>query len=159
VRSQISPQFSAVTSAFFVIMKVKICIVSSCGGHLTEVRALRAAYEQYQHFYVINDRVILPLDMNDRTYFIRHAERWEAWMILRKERPTIILSTGAGPVVPFAILGKLLGIRSIFVETFNRVREASWSGAIMYRIADRFFYQWESLRDTYPKGVFGGWVV
>jgi beta-1,4-N-acetylglucosaminyltransferase len=148
-------------------MSVKICIVSSCGGHLTEVRALRSAYEQYQHFYVLNDRVLLPLDMTDRTYFIRHAERnwlvlvnlWEAWTILRKERPTIILSTGAGPVVPFALIGKLFGIRSIFVETFARVTEASWSGAIMYRIADRFFYQWESLRVIYPKGIFGGWAI
>ena len=148
-------------------MKAKICIVSSCGGHLTEVRALRAAYEPYEHFYVLNDRVLLPVDMRDRTYFISHAERdwrvlvnfWEAWTILRKERPTIILSTGAGPVVPFAIVGKLLGIRSIFVETFNRVWNASLSGAIMYRIADRFFYQWESLRDVYPKGVWGGWVI
>ncbi len=147
--------------------KVKICIVSSCGGHLTEVRALKPAYERYDHFYVINDVVTLPADMADRTYFIRHAERnwlvlvnfWEAWQILRKECPTIILSTGAGPVVPFAIVGKLLGIRSIFIETFARLLERSWSGAIMYRLADRFFYQWESLRPLYPKATYGGWLV
>ena len=39
---------------------MKICIVSSCGGHLTEVRALKAAYQAYDHFYVLNDKAILP---------------------------------------------------------------------------------------------------
>ena len=98
-------------------MTRKVCVVSSCGGHLTEVRALRAAYARYRHFYVLNDRVLLPADMEDKTYFIRHSERdllfvvnlFEAWRILTAERPDVILSTGAGPVVPFALGGRLLG--------------------------------------------------
>src|SRR2546427_5536683 len=101
---------------------MKICIVSSCGGHLTEVRTLKLIYEKYNHFYVLNDKVVLPKDMEDKTYFIRHSERdwlflvnlWEAWQILRKERPYLILSTGAGPAVPFALVGKLLRVPTIF---------------------------------------------
>ena len=42
---------------------MKICIVSSCGGHLTEVRQLKAVYEGYAHIYVLNDQVVLPDDM------------------------------------------------------------------------------------------------
>ena len=64
----------------------KICIVSSCGGHLTEVRAFKPVYETYRYFYVLNARVLLPKDMEGKTYFIRHSERdwlffvnlWEA---------------------------------------------------------------------------------
>jgi UDP-N-acetylglucosamine:LPS N-acetylglucosamine transferase len=145
----------------------KICVVSSCGGHLTEVRALRSAYDHHEHFYVINKRVALPPDMLHNTYFIRHSERdflffvnlWEAWHILRLEKPQVILSTGAGPCVPFAIVGKLLRIPSIFVETFNRVTEPSLSGWIMYRLANKFFYQWESLARFYPKGTCCGPLV
>ena len=147
--------------------KIKICIVSSCGGHLTEVRALRPVYKKYEHFYVLNDRVSLPEDMKDRTYFIRHSERdwlffinlWEAWKILRKEQPELILSTGAGPVVPFALVGKLLGVSALFIETFNRVTEPSLSGRIMYYLADRLFYQWKTLERFYPKGIYGGPLV
>jgi len=84
---------------------MKICIVSSCGGHLTEVRCLMPAYEQYEHFYVLNDYAELPSDMQGKTDFIVHSERdwkqlinlWEAFRILRRERPQVILSTGAGP--------------------------------------------------------------
>jgi beta-1,4-N-acetylglucosaminyltransferase len=146
---------------------MKICIVSSCGGHLTEVRVLKPAFEVHEHFYVLNDRVSLPEDMQERTSFIKHSERdwlflfnlWEAWKILRKEKPDLILSTGAGPAVPFAIVGKVLSVPNIFIETFTRVSKPSLSGRIMYRLADRFFYQWRSLERFFPDGVYAGPLV
>ena len=149
------------------MVTVKICVVSSCGGHLTEVRALKPAYERYEHFYVLNDRVLLPSDMEGKTYFIRHSERdWlffvnivEAAGILRRERPLLILSTGPGPVVPFALVGKMFGIPTLFVETFTRVTTPSLTGKIMYGLADRFFYQWKALANHFPKGIYGGRLV
>ena len=147
---------------------MKICIVSSCGGHLTEVRALQPAYAKYAHFYVLNDKAILPADMRDNTYFISHSERdwrffqnlWEAFSILRRERPNVILSTGAGPAVPFAIVGRFIfGMRVIFIETITRIEAPSMTGKIMYRLAHDFFYQWESLRPYFPKGRYGGMLV
>jgi beta-1,4-N-acetylglucosaminyltransferase len=148
-------------------VKAKVCVVSSCGGHLTEVRALRGSYERFDHFYVLNDRVLLPDDMRDVTYFIRHSERdvlflvnlWEAYRILHRERPTIILSTGAGPAVPFALVGRLLGIPTVFVETFTRIDTPSLTGRIMYRLAHRFVYQWPGLARYFPRAVYGGSVV
>lgn len=146
---------------------MKICIVSSCGGHLTEVRVLKPVYEHYEHFYVLNDQALLPKDMEGKTHFIRHSERdwlflvnlWEAWRILRAERPRLILSTGAGPVVPFALVAKLFRIPTIFVETFTRVTRPSLTGRFMYYLADRFFYQWKALKRYFPKGTYGGPLV
>jgi UDP-N-acetylglucosamine:LPS N-acetylglucosamine transferase len=145
----------------------KICIISSPGGHLTEALALKPCYEKYDHFYVLNDHALLAADMEGRTYFIRHSERdllffmnlLEAWRILRRERPALILSTGAGAVVPFTLVGKLLGVRSLFVETFTRVTKPSLTGRIMYRLADRFFYQCDGVRRYFPKAVCGGPLV
>ncbi len=145
--------------------RVKVCIVSSCGGHLTEVRCLKPAYDPYEHFYVLNDKALLPQDMRGKTYFISHSERdwkfllnlWEAYQILRKERPQVILSTGAGPAVPFALVGKILfKTRVVFVETITRIKRPSVTGRIMYRLAHEFFYQWESLRSYFPKARYGG---
>jgi len=149
-------------------MKQKICIVSSCGGHLTEVRCLLPAYRELQHFYVLNDKVLLSDDMQDKTYFITHSERdwkflinlWEALIILVRERPSIILSTGAGPVVPFALIGRLFfRTRIIFIETITRINRPSLTGRIMYLLAHDFFYQWQSLREYFPRGVFGGSLI
>ena len=143
---------------------MKICLISSCGGHLTEIRAMKAAYDTHEHFYVLNDRMELPEDMKQRTYFIRHSERdwlffvnlWEAYKLIRKERPDLILSTGAGPAVPFALVGKLFRIPNIFVEISAQVTEPSLTGRIMYYLADRFFYQWKSLEPYFPKATYGG---
>ena len=146
---------------------MKICIVSSCGGHLTEVRALKPAFARYDHFYVLNDRIALPHDIEGKTHFIRHSERdwlffinlFEAWRILRSERPSLIISTGAGPVVSFALVGKVLRIPTLFIETFTRVERPSLTGRIMYYLADRFFYQWRPLGRFFPKGTYGGPLV
>lgn len=147
---------------------MKICIVSSCGGHLTEVRCLRPAYGQYEHFYVLNDKVLLPEDMKGRTFFIAHSERdwrfllnlWEAYRILRTEKPTVILSTGAGPVVPFALVGKLIHrICIIYVETITRVNRPSLTGRIMYWLSDHFYYQHRPLASYFPKGLYGGPLI
>jgi UDP-N-acetylglucosamine:LPS N-acetylglucosamine transferase len=106
--------------------------------------------------------------MRSITTFISHSERdWkffvnlaEAYSILRKERPGAILSTGAGPAVPFALVGRFLfGCRIVFVETITRVNRPSLTGRIMYWIAHDFFYQWEPLRRFFPRGVFGGRIV
>jgi UDP-N-acetylglucosamine:LPS N-acetylglucosamine transferase len=145
---------------------MKVCIVSSCGGHLTEVRRLMPAYGEFDHFYVLDDTAILPSDMVGRTYFITRFKRdpvrillnvWEAFRILSKERPHVILSTGAGGVVPFAIIGRFLfRVRIIYIETLARPVTPSMTGRIMYYLAHRFFYQWETLRRYFPKGEYGG---
>jgi len=147
---------------------MKICVVSSCGGHLTEVRCLKPAYAAYEHFYVLNDKASLPADMKGKTYFIAHSERdwkfflnlWEAFRLLWKEKPDIVLSTGAGPAVPFAVVGRVLfGMRVIFVETITRINNPSLTGRFMYWLAHDFFYQWESLRSFFPNARYGGPLV
>ena len=145
----------------------KIAIVSSCGGHLTEIRALSSVYSHYPHFYVINDRAVLPTDMQGRTYTIAHSERdlkffvnvAEAWRILRKERPSVILSTGAGPIVPFALVAKVLRARVIFIETLARVNKPSLTARLMYYLADSFLFQWKQLSHFFPKGRYIGPLV
>ena len=142
----------------------RLCLVSSGGGHLTELLALRGAYANRDHFFVLNRRLSLPTEMQGRTFFICHSERdwrffvnlWEAWRILRRERPSLILSTGAGPAVPFALVGKWLGIPSVFVECSTQILRPSLTGRIMYYLADRFYYQWDSLKQCYPRGRYGG---
>lgn len=144
--------------------RLKICVVSSVGGHLREVLQLREVYGAHDFFYILNDETSVPLDAP--VYRIAHAERdlrvllnfAEVWPILRRERPDVILSTGAGPAVPVALVGKLLGARVIFIENFGAVETPSLTGRIMYRVADHFYYQWESLAPHFPRGRYAGAV-
>ena len=147
--------------------EMKICIVSSVGGHLTEIMALREVYEKYSHFYVFNDQI--QFDNNAAIYQITHAERdlkilknfLEVFKILLRERPSVILSAGAGPIIPFAIVGKyFFGCRIIYIETFTSVVSPTLTGRLMYKLnlANLFFYQWPELKVHFPNAVYSGLI-
>lgn len=76
-----------------------------------------------------------------------------AWKVLRKERPDLIISTGAAVAVPFFYVGKLLGVKVIYVEIFDRIDRLTLTGKLVYPIADRFIVQWEELTVRYPKAI------
>jgi len=144
------------------VKRLKICVVSSVGGHLREALQLEEVLRAHEVFFILNDETSVPLDRP--VFRIAHAERdlrvlWnfvEAAAILRRERPDVILSTGAGPAVPVAIVGKLLGATVIFIETFGAVERPTLTGRILYRLADHFFYQWEPLAAFFPRGTYAG---
>jgi beta-1,4-N-acetylglucosaminyltransferase len=145
----------------------KVCLVTPSGGHLTEIRELAVAYRDHPHFFVINVPIIEPDDMKGRTIVISLSQRdlkffvniWEAFQILRHERPKAILTTGGGFSVAFAMVGKLLGIPTIYIETVAKVNVPTATGRVMYWIADRFFYQWPYLERYFPKGEYIGLVL
>lgn len=144
----------------------KICLASSVGGHLQELLQLLPVYKQYPHFYVLNDHVILPPALEGKTYFIRHSERdllffwniWEAYRVFRRERPTHLISTGAGLAVPLALVARALGIHVMFIETFAAIHKPTLTGRLLYRIANRFVYQWPYLGEYYPAAQYAGTI-
>ena len=73
--------------------------------------------------------------------------------LLMKERPDLIISSGAAVAVPFFYLGKLFGARLIYVEVFDRINTSSLTGKLVYPVADRFIVQWEELKKVYPKAI------
>ena len=65
-----------------------------------------------------------------------------AWRVIRERDPDVILSTGAGVAVPFFWVGRLLGRRCVYVESFTRVHSLSLTGRLVHRFAHAFFVQW-----------------
>jgi beta-1,4-N-acetylglucosaminyltransferase len=140
---------------------MRILVVSSVGGHLTEVMQLAPSFEGHEVVLVVNDRAELPAYPFARVYRIAHAERdWrvflnfaEAARILRRENPDVVVSTGAGPAVPFAVVARaLVGSRVVFVESAAAVTRPTWTGRLVYPIAHDFFYQWPALGRFFPRG-------
>lgn len=79
--------------------------------------------------------------------------------ILMKERPDLVVSTGASIAINFAIAAKLLGIHFLFIESISRAEELSLSGKLIYPLADEFYVQWQQLTDKYSKAIFKGTVT
>lgn len=82
-----------------------------------------------------------------------------AFKILRHEKPHVIITTGAGVGVPFIYVGKLLGIKTIYIESITRLKDLSLSGKLVYPVVDNLLVQWPELEKRYKKAVFAGQVI
>jgi len=143
---------------------IKVALVSSVGGHLTELLALKGAYESHDHFYVFNDETQFTPPEGITEYRVSHAERdwlvlknvWEFYKIFRKEKPTVMLSTGAGPAVPAALVAKLFGMRVVYVESVAAVKQPTLTGELIYPFSDSFFVQWPGLKNNFEGSKCAG---
>ena len=150
---------------------LKVCIASSAGGHLTEILQIKKAYDKYDNFYITFKREnSLELAKIERVYFVldpgRNIKKFvknfvQTLGILFKEKPHIIISTGAGVALSTCFLGKfILRAKIIFIESFCRIDKPSITGKLVYPISDLFFVQWEKLLKKYGnKAIYRGAVV
>ena len=74
-----------------------------------------------------------------------------AWKVLRKEKPDLLISSGAA--VPFFYLAKLMGKKLIYVEVYDRIDKPTLTGRLVYPIVDCFIVQWEEQKQVYKKAV------
>lgn len=81
---------------------------------------------------------------------------WQSFWLVVKNRPELVISTGAGMVVPTCLIAKFFGAKLVFIETAARVTTPSRTGKFLYRFADEFYVQWEPLLKVYPKAKHGG---
>lgn len=152
-------------------MMQKMCFTASLGGHLEEISRLVDLRNQYDIFLVTEKGGFVELNFCKSVYYLNQINRkeilfipkfiksfFQSFYILRKEKPDIILSTGALSTFPICLLGKLMRKKVIYIESFARVDTASLTGKLMYKIADLFIVQWEELLEIFPKAMYGGGI-
>ena len=147
--------------------KKKICFIASSGGHLQEISFVSALAEEYDCFLVTEKSEFQTQYHLEKTYFVNKIDRREKHFLLHfiglifrsakllhKEKPDVILSTGALAAVPMLYLGRLTGRTIVFIESFARVEGPSLTGRLVYPIAHLFIVQWEQLLKVYPRAVY-----
>lgn len=127
---------------------------------------LKDFYEKREHFFVTFRRPNSEeLSKKEKTYFLTDPKRnlflfsknfFESLLVFLKEKPRFIVSTGAGIAIPVCFIGKALGAKIIFIESYCRIDKPSLSGKIVYPIADLFIVQWPELLGFYPKAKYLG---
>ncbi|MGM9901424.1 PssD/Cps14F family polysaccharide biosynthesis glycosyltransferase [Latilactobacillus sakei] len=143
---------------------MKACMVGSSGGHLTHLVLLKQFWENEDRFWVTFDkedaRSALNREKVYHCYFptnrnIKNLIRntFLAIKILRKERPDVIISSGAAVAVPFFYIGKLMGIKTVYIEVFDRIDKSTMTGKLVYPVTDLFIVQWEEMKKVYPKAI------
>ena len=142
----------------------KFCIVGSSGGHLTHMWILKDIWSKHDRVWVTFDKTdansLLKGEKKHYCYYptnrnipnlIRNT--FLALKILIKEKPDVIISSGAAIAIPFFLLGKLFGKKLIYIEVFDRIDKPTISGKFCYRFADKFIVQWEEQLKVYPKAI------
>lgn len=144
----------------------RILLTCSAGGHLAEMRQLFPFYSHYERCFVTFKRVDTEsLATKERVHFIERPARnpiktiysfIQAWGAVAREKPSMVISTGADVTVPVCLAAKLQGIPIVFIESFCRTSNKSLTGKIMQFFADDIIYQWKKLKPDYPRGIYGG---
>jgi len=143
---------------------LKICLVGSSGGHLTHLYMLKPFWKDKNRFWVTFDkedaRSLLKDEKMYPCYFptnrnIKNLIRntFLAIRVLKKEKPDLIISSGAAVAVPFFYLGKMVVAKLIYIEVFDRIDKPTMTGKMVYPIVDKFIVQWEEMKKVYPKAV------
>ena len=151
----------------------KVLFISSTGGHLSELLKLESIFEDY-NYYIVTEKdkstKYLKEKYGQRVSYLPYCTRKKiisyifiyTFLILKtiylfiKIRPEIIVSTGTHTAVPMCYLGKVLGKKIIYIETFANINKKTLTGKMIYPIANLFIVQWKTMLDLYPKAIYIG---
>lgn len=149
----------------------KIAFIASSGGHLEEIERLKSIEKKYDSFLVTEKGPFSATDFCEKKYYVSQMNRRQitflpkfillfiqAFILLKREKPDFIITTGALVAYPFCILAKIMEIKVIYVESFARVKKPSLTGRLLYNFSDLFIVQWENMLKLYPKSVLGGGI-
>jgi Oligosaccharide biosynthesis protein Alg14 like len=138
-----------------------VLLVSSQGGHLSQMLALRDWWHPRDRTWVCpetpdvvdrlaGERVITSYSPTTRNVpnLLRNVAL--AVRVLRKERPSLVVSAGAGVAVPFFVAAWLLRIPTVFIEVYDRVDTPTLTGRLCGPFTTRRIVQWPSQLEFYP---------
>jgi UDP-N-acetylglucosamine:LPS N-acetylglucosamine transferase len=138
---------------------MKIALICSDGGHLTQMHLILESFQGHNVFFVTYNNV-RTRKLTHQKYLINVIGTNPIKMsiafltffkIFLKERPDIVVTTGAELAIPAFYIAKLLGAKTIFIESWSRVKTNSGTGRIVYPVADIFLVQWPHLLKIYGK--------
>jgi UDP-N-acetylglucosamine transferase subunit ALG13 len=119
---------------------LRICLAASGGGHLRQLLDLEPAWSAYDHFFLTEDTALArSVARGHRTAFVPHVALGQGRLghparmlfagarnffrsagVILRERPDVVISTGAGSVFFGLLWARLLGAKIVVVESFAR---------------------------------------
>lgn len=150
---------------------LKICFAASSGGHFEQVMMLAPLMDKYSGFIVTENTGYDSLPQSIPVYELHQINRCENSFVLRmlsnsvmslrifwREKPDVVISTGAMATIPICVICKIARRKLIFIESFAKVQSGTQTGKFLYRLADRFYVQWPQMLRTYPNAIYCGGI-
>ncbi|WP_353720810.1 glycosyltransferase [Dyadobacter sp. 676] len=146
---------------------MKVIAIASVGGHWVQLLRLRPAFEGSELIFVSTKPDFAKMVEGSKFYAVADASRWDkmkliksffdVFSIIRKEKPDVVITTGAAPGLMGLISARILGKRTIWVDSIANVEELSMSGKIASKFASRTYTQWPQLATD--KVLFAGNIL
>jgi len=155
----------------------KLLVIFGPGGHAVQaLRLIEKLGKRYTYEYVLtkDDKTsIKDIRYNGKVYRVSEVRTktdysllkiifkfipssFQALWILLKSRPYSILTSGPAICLHFIFLARLVGIKTIYLESWVRVKNSSKTGRLAYPFTDLLFVQWSELRKRFPKAIYAG---
>ncbi len=153
----------------------KVLFISSTGGHLNELLQLKPLFDIYDS-YIITEKTKSNASLKDtyreKMHFLLYGTRHHIFKYIfillancfislyyyLRIHPKVVITTGTHTAGPMCCIAKLFGSKVIYIETFANIHTKTATGRLLYKIADIFIVQWESMLELYPKAIYGGWI-
>lgn len=133
----------------------RVLAISSGGGHWVQLLRLRPAFAGHLVTYATVNADYAEQVPGERFQTIPDATRWDRWGVLKmafavlwlvlRVRPQVLVTTGAGPGLVALAIARLLGARTVWVDSIANVEEMSMSGRKARRFAHLWLTQWPHL--------------
>jgi UDP-N-acetylglucosamine:LPS N-acetylglucosamine transferase len=147
-----------------------ICLVGSAGGHLSQLLKIHECWQRYNTIYITTtDTGRDKIQILDKVYVVGESNRRHPLRLLKvsancakivlREKPDVVISTGASVGCIVCFMGKLLGAKIIWIDSITNVKRLSLSGRMVKYIADLFLVQWPNLIKHYSNVECEGAVI
>lgn len=152
-------------------MGKKLCFAASSGGHFEQIAMLNPLMKKYESFIVTEKTQYEASLDGEQIYYIQQVNRNEVLFLFRmtvntfksmrlffKEKPDVVITTGVLAVVPLCLIAKVFKKKLIYIESFAKISSPTKTGQMLYKLADQFYVQWESMLEFYPNAIYLGGI-
>lgn len=138
----------------------RVLFVCSSGGHLSQLLQLRPWWEHHERQWVTFDLPDAGSKLVGETvhhaYFpttrnlINMARNTPlAYRLMRRWRPDVIVSNGAGVAFPFFVVARAMGIPTVYLEVYDRIDSRTMTGRLCKPLSSLFLVQWPEQQALY----------
>lgn len=151
---------------YFTMKKKKVLAIASAGGHWLQLQRLRPAFEDCHLTFISTGDYRDQLE--EKQYKVKDANQWDKFglvimglqilYLILKIRPDVIVTTGAAPGFFALFFGKIIGKKTIWLDSIANGEDMSLSGKKSEHYADMWLTQWPKVASDdgpeYKGGVF-----
>jgi Oligosaccharide biosynthesis protein Alg14 like len=136
----------------------RLLAAASGGGHWIELLRLRAAFSGWDVAYVSMFENYRSAVDGARYYAIPDASRFDklgfikvalkCLPIMLKERPDAVVTTGSAPMLWFIAFGRLIGAKTLWIDSVAQAEEMSSSGRLAKTLSNETVAQWPNVAEA-----------